>query len=128
MSGYYNVNPRYAGGSPAQVDEATAIKVAKEEKAAYDLTVEGVFGEENRKRALEWGTIGISELVVERADAWIVTDLITGDRFVRPFPGRGLESPMKRESRHYRLSSKYGLPLESTVRQIHVDQINGRGK
>lgn len=32
---YWHVAPRYTAGSPAQVDEATAMRVAREEEQAY---------------------------------------------------------------------------------------------
>lgn len=110
MASHYNVAPRYAGGSPAPVDEATARRVAAEEADSYHNTCAGIYGEEAQRKALAEGLAGIVELRLERADCWIVEDLITGDRFVRPFP-RDNEKPLAMQRRHARLASKHGLPV-----------------
>jgi len=110
---YFHVAPRYTGGSPAQVDEATARRVAAQEQHAYEQLV----GDPDLKDSVEAlaaaveGAAGIVEQRTERADCWIVLDLITGAEFVRPFPVHP-ESEARARQRAVRLRTKYHLPLE----------------
>lgn len=55
----YSVVPRYTAGSPAAVDEATAKHVAREERAAYERYITGLYGEEEKRRADRLGLEGI---------------------------------------------------------------------
>lgn len=82
---YYDVRPRYTGGSPAQVDKATCLKVAAEEREHYGCTMEGVFGPEQKARAERLGLTGIAFSRLERRSEWIIEDQITNERTTRPF-------------------------------------------
>ena len=85
MRYYYNVRPRYTAGSPAMVDEATARRVAEQEKDAYEAALEGVYGEEDQRKAKALGLRGITERVREAMGRfWEVTDLITDETYMRP--------------------------------------------
>lgn len=115
MNGYFNVRPRYAGGSPAMVDERTALRVARDETEGHHRAMEGAYGETEIERAKREGLFGVAEQVTERADAWIVLDLCTGDRYVRPFEKTG-EKPIQKQNRYLKLARKYGLPLEDSIK------------
>ena len=86
-SSHYNVAPRYTPGSPAMVDEATAVRVAAEEKESIEYVLQGYEGEESRLRAVRLGLRGVAEHVTERGSGkrlgWLVVDLCTGERFFR---------------------------------------------
>lgn len=111
MAIYYNVRPRYTPGSPAMVDHRTASKVAQDEADAHANTCTGVYGVDAMETAMRDSKRGIAEECTERADCWIVRDLITGDRYVRPFTRYG-EKPKREQVRLWRLREKYKLPLE----------------
>jgi hypothetical protein len=81
----YNVRPRYTGGSPAMVDERTARRVAESEQDSYEAALEGIYGPEYQERADSLGVRGIAEAVYETRKGWEVEDLITGERYLRPF-------------------------------------------
>lgn len=115
MNGYYNVRPKYSPGSPAMVNAQTAAMVAHDEKEGHARALEGIYGDDEKAKAEKDSLLGLAEQVTERADAWIVLDLITGDRYVRPFEKHG-EKPLQQQNRYLRLSRKYGLPLEDAVR------------
>ena len=83
--GSFNVAPRYTAGSPAMVDEATARRVAIQEKDAIEGVLEGVWGEGSQKLAEELGLDLISFEMVERPKGWEVYDLITGKEYFWPF-------------------------------------------
>ena len=77
----YNVRPRYTPGSPAVVDEATAQRVAREERDAYEHALTGAWGEAERQRA---ELLGVSSIVYSlhedgsgRRFRWVQADLIT---------------------------------------------------
>lgn len=93
---HYNVRPRYTPGSPSGVPEETAMKVAADEKKAYERTLTGVYGEEERAKAEKEGLLGIAEEVVERRKHWDVRDLITGETYTRPFPDSLREGQLRR--------------------------------
>lgn len=82
---HYNVAPRYSPGSPALVDRETAKKVALDEEDAYFFAMEGRYGAEKQQRAETEGLKGIVEALVETRKGWDILDLLTGDRFTRPF-------------------------------------------
>lgn len=73
---FYQVAPRYTAGSPAQVDEATALRVAAQEQDAGS-------GD---------NLDGIAERVTDFADRRVIEDLITGRRRELPIrQGRVVE-------------------------------------
>lgn len=74
---HFNVAPRYTPGSPAMVDERTALRVAMEERGQYPFVLQGVSGLTEQLIAKDKGLDGIVECRVERPGFWIVTDLIT---------------------------------------------------
>lgn len=82
---HFNVSPRYTPGSPAMVDEDTAVRVAAEERRAYERALSGRYGTEEQDRALKLGVSGVVESRAESRRSWIVLDMITGERFERPF-------------------------------------------
>jgi hypothetical protein len=84
---HFNVAPRYTPGSPAQVPIRTAVMVALEERQAIKHNLDGIYGEERRKKAEELGLKGIVEARREgpKKRGWDVLDLITGERFDRPY-------------------------------------------
>lgn len=57
---YHNVAPRYSAGSPAQVDQRTADRVAAEERRSYVHALEGYYGEEAKREA---ETLGLAAIV-----------------------------------------------------------------
>src|SRR5260370_290158 len=76
----YNVAPRYSAGSPAAVDRDTALRVAVDELAAYERTMEGIYGEGAKARAL---LLRISSNVEGREIRdyhYVATDCMTGER------------------------------------------------
>lgn len=107
---YYNVNPRYSAGSPAMVDKDTALKLVDDECMAHQATLEGIYGPERVAEAKEAGLHGIVEEVTERADCWLVTDLITARQTVRMFPSQ--DSEAQRAKRAARLRKKYNREVE----------------
>lgn len=80
---FYQVAPRYTPGSPAQVDEQTARRVAAEESSSFTHYLEGVYGEEAKVEAEALGLGGIVEHVTQHAGHAVVDDLITGKRYRR---------------------------------------------
>ena len=114
-TGYYNVAPRYTGGSPAMVSGDIAQRVAVEERDAYERTLEGWYGPDARATAETRGLRRIAEVVTERAGCWIVEDLITGEHYIRPFEVWH-ETPLRQSTRFHRLRSKYHLPLEGDLK------------
>jgi hypothetical protein len=83
---YFNVAPRYIGGSPALVPFHTALRCALQEASSYLHAVDGRYGEDEKKKADREGMKGIVECHHEVRKGWEVLDLLTGERFVRPFP------------------------------------------
>ena len=82
MQTFYQVNPRYTAGSPAQVDEAQARRVAQAEVDALRGSIlDGT--EPDRGDA---GLDGIAEQVTDFEHRRVVVDLITDRR--REFPIR----------------------------------------
>jgi hypothetical protein len=80
---HFNVAPRYTGGSPAAVREEIAVRVAQEEKRAYEQVLTGAFGDEELHTAKTKGLKGIAEVVFERGNGWDVKDLCTEEQFRR---------------------------------------------
>ena len=92
----YNVNPRYSGGSPAQVDFETAQKVVNDERKHYSIAMSGAYGEKTKNEAESKG-LGPFEVekkglrspveeTSEHSNHWLVKCLITGKLFRREFP------------------------------------------
>lgn len=115
---YHNVSPRYSGGSPAQVDFETALKVVDDERRGYDIALSGAYGENEQRDARVRGLAGIVEEREERADCWLVTDMLTGARFIRLFPEHrpaGLAEEIKwkdkRRTLAARLVNKYNITI-----------------
>lgn len=78
INGHFNVAPRYTPGSPAMVDERTALRVAMEERGAYPYAFQGITGLTDQEIAKTKGLDGIVECRVEQPGFWVVTDMITG--------------------------------------------------
>jgi len=77
---YYNVEPRYSPGSPAQVSRRQAFQVADAEQDAYRRTLTGVYGPELKARAEKLGLDGIVEMRCVYSRHWVGEDMITGVR------------------------------------------------
>lgn len=82
-TGFYDVRPRYTPGSPGLVDEATAQRVAKEERESYEHALSGIMGEIDKARAEKLGLRGIVQWKQEKGagkkQGWEVVDLVTGE-------------------------------------------------
>jgi len=111
---YYHVAPRYTPGSPAQVNFETAQRVADQERAGYDRYIQEREHDNPQEPETWTGLDGIVEEREERSDCWIVTDMLTGRRFVRMFPYKPMSSSKSLENRKFRLHRKYGLPVETS--------------
>ena len=111
---YFNVVPRYTPGSPAMVPESIANYVAIEESAAYERALSGADGAEDKARAERLGLRGICEQRTEYAECWVIQDLITLERFVRPFKNEYRDGLVRRNA-EWELSQTYGAPLERTL-------------
>ena len=109
---HYNVAPRYSPGSPAQVDFETASGVVDDERHGHKAALEGAYGPERKAQAEQDGLDGIVEERIEKADCWVIIDMITGRQFVRMFPAH--ESIKKRLARAFRLRAKYRLEVEES--------------
>lgn len=81
----YHVKPRYSPGSPAMVDFGIAKRVAWDEASTHQRALQGAYGDEQTIHAEKFGLEGIVYAMDERAECWIVTDLITGHVHVRLF-------------------------------------------
>lgn len=92
---HFNVKPRYTAGSPAGVDEATALHQAAEEIHFCEMTLTGVFGGIAADQAALQGVGPVqeadgmlyspAEYVEEHSNHWLVQCLCTGSLFTRPF-------------------------------------------
>jgi hypothetical protein len=82
----YHVAPRYTPGSPALVDEPTALQVAAEECSSYEYHLQGRHGELEQLRAQQLGLANIVEKRIEVRDGWAVEDLITQETFTKKVP------------------------------------------
>lgn len=82
----YHVAPRYTPGSPALVDEKTAMGVADDEKKCYERLIDpsyAGFEPQEESRAKTLGLDGIVEARSEYHDGWKVLDVLTGKQFWR---------------------------------------------
>lgn len=84
----FNVSPRYTCGSPAAVDMDTALRVALEEKEAYEVAKEGIYGADDKKKAESEGLHLIAFEMRETSKGWQVHDLITGKQWFWPFEAK----------------------------------------
>ena len=75
---FYSVTPRYSGGSPAMVDQSTALRVVQDERGEYEAALSGIYGAEKKARAEREGLDFIVVCMDERRDRWDVADAITG--------------------------------------------------
>jgi hypothetical protein len=82
---FFNVRPRYSPGSPAMVDERTAQRVANDEREMIASNLDGTYGAALQAKAWALGLAWIVESVGERAGGWDVLDLLTDERYRRPF-------------------------------------------
>lgn len=82
-AGFFDVRPRYTPGSPGLVDEATAKRVAAEERESYEHALTGIMGETEKTRAEKLGLRGIVQWKQEKGSGkkqgWDVLDLVTGE-------------------------------------------------
>lgn len=106
----YHVKPRYAPGSPAMVDFGTAKRVAADEVFSHQATIEGIYGEESQKQAEARGLSGVVYAMDERADCWLVTDLITGESYARLFD-RQFSTAGAKVTKVKHLTRKYGCDV-----------------
>ena len=111
---YFNVVPRYMPGAPAIVPEDIANYVGVEESTAYERALSGVHGAERKARAERLGLRGISEQRTEHAECWVIEDLITRERFVRPFKMEYRDGLAQRNA-EWNMAQKYSAPLERTL-------------
>lgn len=84
--GHFNVVPRYTCGSPANADEGLALRVAQQEREAFETALKGIYGLEEKAKAELMGLDGIVEHRQEGRRCWLVHDLLTDQQFKRPFP------------------------------------------
>lgn len=82
---HYSVSPRFSCGSPAMVDEATALHVAEQEVREYQCALEGHYGPEHAEKAKREGLDGIVLLMFDKGNRWEAHDAITGKVYVWPF-------------------------------------------
>lgn len=76
---WFSVNPTYSAGSGAQVDEATARRVAREEDQARERALTGIYGERAQAAAGLRQLCGIVYAWTEKGKGARVEDLITGE-------------------------------------------------
>ena len=77
----YQVRPRYTPGSPAQVNEESALRVAEEERDSFEAHAEGFMGEEWQQKAERLGLQRIAYYIQEKGGHWVLlVDLITEER------------------------------------------------
>ena len=84
----FNVRPRYSAGSPGQVDEVTAHRVAEQEEGMYRSVLAGLYGQNAQERAKLLGRRGIAYELIETRKCWLIRDLITSEEYERPFDDR----------------------------------------
>jgi hypothetical protein len=93
----FSVYPRYAPGSPADVNQALAERVLAEEAEFYEVALSGRWGEEHQIRANRLGLGGIVEQLTERRGKLEIRDLLTGDVSTRTLSDRHAEINARRE-------------------------------
>lgn len=80
---WFDVYPRFIGGSPAQVSEAQAVHQALQELDAYESELAG--SPEEQAKAQSQGIAHIAQARRETPKGWDILDLCTGERQLRPF-------------------------------------------
>jgi hypothetical protein len=116
LTNHFNVAPRFTPGSPAMVRYTIAARVVVEEREAHARALTGVYGPQSALAAALPGALrGIVEERDERPGCWLVHDMVTGERFIRPFDVYD-ETPLRAGTRYRRLKERYSLPLESEVK------------
>lgn len=85
-STYYDVKPRYSSGSPASVNKEMAEAVKFMEVEFYHYAKGGAWGEKYKKLADEKGLRDIVIQIIDHGYQRIITDLITGTKFIEPKP------------------------------------------
>ena len=84
-SAHFSVAPRYTCGSPAMVSMETAVRVAVEEREAYEQCLDGVMGEELQRTARARGLANIAYARWEKGSkVWRLDLLAGGDAFIEP--------------------------------------------
>lgn len=81
---YWDVIPRYSGGSPAGVDEHTAKSVAKDEENLIKGYREGWFDNESQKIAQDIGLAGVVLQCWEERGQIVKRCFLTGREFRLP--------------------------------------------
>lgn len=92
MKTWFEVVPRYTSGSPAFVDERTALRVALQERQAHARMVSGIYGSDVAARAQRKGLDGIVRSWCETRGRIEIHDLITRRRYSLKSRGTGLLS------------------------------------
>jgi hypothetical protein len=78
MTVRYHVAPRFTAGSPAMVDQATAERVAEQERQGYEHALTGAYGEADKAAAMARGLAWIAWTTLETRSRLIKTDMLTG--------------------------------------------------
>lgn len=99
----YHVTPRFTPGSPAMVDFGIAKRVAFQESQSHHRGMR-----DNDERAAALGLQGIAYAMDERAECWIVTDLITNHVYIRMFD-KQWKTPSAQLVHAGTLMRKYGI-------------------
>jgi hypothetical protein len=79
----FDVRPKFTGGSPAMVDQNTAMRVLGQELSAFRYTKEGIYGEDKAAEALRRGAGNIVIKWSEKGGKIFVQDLLTGETTAR---------------------------------------------
>jgi hypothetical protein len=81
---HYQVRPRYTPGSPAQVPQHVALRVAEQEPRFYERALSGVWGDKSKQTAETEGLDFIAYTMQEKRGGWEILDLITEKRHFWP--------------------------------------------
>lgn len=101
----YEVLPRYTAGSPAAVDEATARRVAQQEREAYPAHKDGTYGPAWAKVATSEGLDGI---VIRGEGSGKYQDIITGREY-GDMPYGAIRHPETLYARRYNVKGRLEL-------------------
>jgi hypothetical protein len=85
---YFQVRPRYTPGSPAQVPQHVALRVAEQEPRFYERALSGIWGDSSKATADTEGLDFIAYTITEKKKGWEVHDLITSKTHFWPFGAR----------------------------------------
>jgi hypothetical protein len=89
----FDVKPRYSGGSPALVDEATARRVAAQEKDMIVGYLEGIYGEAEKLVAETMGLAWIVWFSSQKGNTVTREDVITGDKLTIKHNSKSISTP-----------------------------------